>query len=78
MTNLHRDDGPAVEYLDGSKEWWKNGRRHRLDGGAFMNAKGIYTEWWVDGVKYTEEEFPAAVLAYRKRCGAGVKPCRRA
>lgn len=19
---LHREDGPAVEYLDGTKEWW--------------------------------------------------------
>jgi len=21
---LHREDGPAVEYADGSKEWWLN------------------------------------------------------
>ena len=24
---LHRIDGPAVEYEDGSKEWWINGGR---------------------------------------------------
>jgi hypothetical protein len=22
---LHREDGPAVEYPDGTKEWWLNG-----------------------------------------------------
>ena len=24
---LHREDGPAVEYLDGRKYWWYNARR---------------------------------------------------
>ena len=22
---LHREDGPAIEHSDGSKEWWVNG-----------------------------------------------------
>ena len=22
---LHREDGPAIEYVDGTKEWWLNG-----------------------------------------------------
>jgi hypothetical protein len=22
---MHREDGPAVEYVDGSKEWWIDG-----------------------------------------------------
>ena len=22
---LHREDGPAIEYANGSKEWWLNG-----------------------------------------------------
>jgi hypothetical protein len=26
---LHREDGPAAEYGDGTKEWWINGKRHR-------------------------------------------------
>ena len=25
---LHRTDGPAIEYADGSKEWYLNGKRH--------------------------------------------------
>lgn len=24
---LHREDGPAVEYVDGSKEWFLNGKK---------------------------------------------------
>jgi hypothetical protein len=24
---LHRDDGPAVIYPDGTNEWWKHGKR---------------------------------------------------
>ena len=24
---LHRDDGPAVEYPDGRKEWWLHGKQ---------------------------------------------------
>ena len=27
MTINHREDGPAVEYADGSKYWWLNGKR---------------------------------------------------
>ena len=26
---LHREDGPAVEYASGNKYWFKNGKRHR-------------------------------------------------
>jgi hypothetical protein len=30
----HRLDGPAREYSDGEKWWYKNGKFHRLDGPA--------------------------------------------
>ena len=25
--NLHREDGPAIEYPDGHKQWWLNGKK---------------------------------------------------
>ena len=28
--NLHRDNGPAIEYINGNKEWWVEGLRHRI------------------------------------------------
>ena len=45
---LHRDDGPAVEYADGTKCWYHNGLRHRTDGPAIEWAHGI-NEWWLNG-----------------------------
>jgi len=32
---LHREGGPAVEYMSGTKVWYVNGKRHRLDGPSF-------------------------------------------
>jgi len=32
---LHREDGPAVEWYNGSKEWYKNAKLHREDGPAY-------------------------------------------
>lgn len=26
--NLHRKEGPAVEYCDGEKQWWLRGKRY--------------------------------------------------
>ena len=46
--DYHRLDGPAVEWLDGSKAWWVNGYRHRIDGPAIEYASGRKA-WWVNG-----------------------------
>jgi hypothetical protein len=32
---LHREDGPACEWANGDKFWYKNGKLHREDGFAF-------------------------------------------
>ena len=37
---LHRLDGPAIEYVDGTNIWYQNGKRHRLDGPAIEYADG--------------------------------------
>jgi len=44
---LHNEEGPAIEYLNGNKSWWQNGRRHRVDGPAviYYNNK----EYWLFG-----------------------------
>ncbi len=31
---LHREDGPAIEWADGSKYWYKNGKLNKEDGPA--------------------------------------------
>ena len=45
---LHRLDGPAVIYKNGSKAWYQYGKRHRKDGPAVF-AQGISYEYWLRG-----------------------------
>ena len=40
----HRDHGPAIEYTDGTKEYYLYGKRHREDGPAIEYSNG--TKWW--------------------------------
>lgn len=37
---LHRENGPAVEYADGDKAWWFNGKKHRVGGPAIITGPG--------------------------------------
>ncbi len=57
---LHRLDGPAVEWANGSKVWCQNGKYHRLDGPAIEYANGD-KYWYIDDVEYTKEEFNAKI-----------------
>ena len=43
---LHREDGPAIEYANGYKEWWIDDKRHREDGPAVENQ--YLKQWWVN------------------------------
>lgn len=47
---LHRTDGPAVEYYNGTRCWYVNGQRHRTDGPAVESANGD-REWYLNGKK---------------------------
>ena len=57
----HRDNGPAVEYVDvdGNKKlgWYQNDEPHRLDGPAIEHSSG-YKAWYVNG-KLHREDGPA-------------------
>ena len=53
---LHREDGPAIERLSGTKEWYLNGQRHREDGPAIQYFNRT-KEWCINGVEHSEEEF---------------------
>ena len=54
---LHREDGPAVEYSDGDKEWYLNGKFHREDGPAFEGSNG--DKFWCLNGKSHREDGPA-------------------
>ena len=53
---LHREDGAAVEFTDGTKWWLNNGKRHRLDGPAGEYADGT-CDYWINGQKLTKDEW---------------------
>jgi len=48
---LHRENGPAMEYADGYKAWYLDGKRHRVDGPAIENANGD-SSWYVDDKRH--------------------------
>jgi hypothetical protein len=54
--SLHMEDGPAIEWNGGTKEWWVNGIRHREDGLAVEWSDGN-KRWWIDGISYTKKEY---------------------
>ncbi len=58
---LHREDGPAYEWADGSKSYWKNGKLHREDGPAVEGANGTKS-YWLNG-KLHREDGPAVERA---------------
>ena len=52
----HREDGPAIEYNDGSKAWFINGKLHREDGPAIEYSNGAKS-WYLNDIKYSEQEY---------------------
>src|SRR5574343_291036 len=44
---LHRTDGPAIEYSNGTKSWFVNGERHRT-GGPAIDYSGGDKYWYVN------------------------------
>jgi len=52
---LHRLDGPAIEWANGHKEWYKNGWIHRLGGPAVEHVDGR-KEWWIRNKSYKTKE----------------------
>ena len=59
---LHRLDGPAEEWSNGSKAWYQNGQLHRVDGPAAEGAGGDIT-WWQHGQRHRVDG-PALVTKY--------------
>ena len=51
---LHREDGPAIEFVYGKKEWYRDGKLHREDGPAIEFADGS-KKWYRDGELHRED-----------------------
>jgi hypothetical protein len=57
LNQYHREDGPAIEYANGTKSWFLNGQPHREDGPAVECADG--TKYWCRNGQYHREDGPA-------------------
>ena len=57
---LHRTNGPAVIWADGTKWWMQNGQLHRTDGAAIEWCDGDKF-WFINGRMMTEAEFVQAI-----------------
>jgi len=53
---LHREDGPAVEWANGDKDWCLNGKLHREDGPAVECSDGSKA-YYLNDKLLSEEEF---------------------
>ena len=60
-TIRHRENGPAVEYADGTKIWYQNGQRHRIDGPAIEWRDGD-KRWFQNGQRHRTDG-PAVMYA---------------
>jgi hypothetical protein len=58
---LHREDGPAIIWNDGSTEWYYYGELHRKDGPALFDIEDSCEEWRMNG-KLHREEGPAVIF----------------
>lgn len=54
---LHREDGPAVEWVDGTKFWYRLGHVHREGGPAVEKADG--GRMWLQNGQRHREDGPA-------------------
>lgn len=52
---LHRAEGPAIEFVNGDKRWIQNGEVHRVEGPAVEYANGTKC-WYQNGELYHVED----------------------
>ena len=58
-SQLHREDGPARIWPDGSQIWYKNDKCHRENGPAAILPNG--TQYWYKNGKLYRKNGPAVI-----------------
>jgi hypothetical protein len=53
---FHNENGPAIEWPDGSECWYKDNLLHNENGPAVKYADGS-EEYWLNGKQYTKEQY---------------------
>jgi hypothetical protein len=64
---LHREnDLPAVECANGDKQWWYQGKRHRIGNPAIVyNNDELEAEYWENDINYNIVEYPNGTKEWR-------------
>ncbi len=68
---LHRENGPAIEYADGTKVWHLNGNRHRVDGPAVEYADGS-KYWYLNSIQYSEADWKKEIAKLNNSCNGRI------
>ncbi len=63
-SQLHRDDGPAIECLNGDREWYVHGQRHRINGPAIERSGKTILIWYNYGLKHRDGGEPAVRTSF--------------
>jgi len=58
---IHRLDGPAIEYIEGIKYWYKEGKLHKVDGPAREYLYEIKS-WYLLDKWLKEKEFNSWII----------------
>jgi hypothetical protein len=66
---LHRTDGPAIIYANGTQRWYIDGKLHRTDGPAAIHAD-VLQEWYIDGKRHRTDG--PAVIERPMFCKRGI------
>ena len=56
----HRENGPAIEWSNGTKIWYQNGQLHRIGGPAIVCTNG-HKEWWQNGRRHRTDAQPLSL-----------------
>ena len=59
--NFHRDDGPAVIWVDGTQFWYQHDQLHREDGPTVIGLTG--TQFWYQHGELHRDDGPAVIEA---------------
>jgi hypothetical protein len=72
---LHRLDGPAIEYADGKEEWYQDGLLHRFGGPAVIHDDGTKV-WFQNGKRHRLDGPAVETLNGHKQWYVGDKRSR--
>ena len=68
---MHRENGHAIEWGNGDKEWYYKGKQHREDGPAIEGLNGAKF-WYLNGISFPNEKTYKKEIRRRKLEALGI------